>query len=251
MIGPNAQTLLKLGAMRASEFLDNNQYYRLIVPMILHAGVVHFAMNMLALWIIGTAVEKEHGSVVTGVLFVVSALGGTILAGIFLPKHIIVGASGGIFGLIGACLADIIMNWWLLFNRRVNKNDLATRARNIRVVTFLVLDILLMCSLGFVPLIDNFAHMGGLLYGIFASQFLLKKLPSDFFGFETRCIYKINQVFMQVLGLVMTMGGILVSIIILVKSDGKNPPCDRCQYVSCIPFPWWKDIDERWWNCQT
>jgi len=60
---------------------------------------------MFALWFVGKAIEQIHGFFPAVVQFVVSAVGGTILSAIFLPEYITVGASGGIFGLIGGCIA--------------------------------------------------------------------------------------------------------------------------------------------------
>jgi hypothetical protein len=71
--------------------------------------------NMLALWYVGAAIEMTHGWVAAAIIFTISAVGGAILSAIFLPEeYITVGASGGIFGFIGTCLADIIMNPKLL-----------------------------------------------------------------------------------------------------------------------------------------
>ena len=69
-----------------------------------------------------------HGSRSSILLFVVPTIGGTILSAIFFLNYISVGVRGGIFGLIGACLADILLNWGLLFNDFVNVNSPPTRS---------------------------------------------------------------------------------------------------------------------------
>ena len=101
MIGPSAQTLIRMGAKDTYLIVNNNQTWRLFTSAWLHAGLVHFVINMLALWFIGKAIEQSHGFVVTAFLFIVPAFGGTILSALFLRQYISVGASGGIFGLIG------------------------------------------------------------------------------------------------------------------------------------------------------
>ncbi len=75
--------------------------------MVLHAGIIHYCLNMLALWFVGSAVEQCHGTLASAILFIIPAVGGLILSALLLPQYISVGASGGIFGLVGACLADI------------------------------------------------------------------------------------------------------------------------------------------------
>jgi hypothetical protein len=88
------------------------------------------------LWFIGRAVEQCHGTAAAVILFVIPAVGGTILSAIFLSEYITVGASGGIFGLIGACIADICMNWSLLFSKHVNASDEGVRFRHMKVSFF-------------------------------------------------------------------------------------------------------------------
>lgn len=88
---------------------------------------------MMALLFIGKAVEQCHGFTAAAIIFIIPAVGGTIMSAIFLPEYISVGASGGIFGLIGACIADICINWSLLFSKHVNSNDEGTRFRHMKV----------------------------------------------------------------------------------------------------------------------
>eukprot|EP00979_Chaetoceros_neogracilis_P010139 scaffold2392_cov287-Chaetoceros_neogracile.AAC.2 len=131
MLGPSHETLVMLGAKESTLIVQEREVWRIFSANVLHAGLIHFFLNMLALWFIGKAIEECHGSFRTMLLFVVPGIGGTILSAIFLPNMISVGASGGIFGLIGACLADIFMNWGLLFNKVVNgENDHGTMVGN-------------------------------------------------------------------------------------------------------------------------
>ncbi len=101
MFGPSAETLVLMGAKDSLLIVQYGEVWRMLSAMVLHAGFVHFALNMLALWFVGSAIERSHGFAASMLLFVVPAIGGTILSAIFLPDMISVGASGGIFGLIG------------------------------------------------------------------------------------------------------------------------------------------------------
>ena len=139
MIGPSAQTLIRMGAKQTSLIVEQGEWYRLFSPMVLHAGLIHYFLNMTALWFIGRAVEQCHGFAAAVILFIIPAVGGTILSAIFLSEYISVGASGGIFGLIGACIADICMNWSLLFSRHVNASDEGVRFRHMKVRFLLLL----------------------------------------------------------------------------------------------------------------
>ena len=156
MIGPSAQTLIRMGAKDSYLIVHENEAWRLVSSIGLHAGVVHYFINMLALYFVGTAIERTHGIIAATILFIIPAIGGTILSAIFLPEFITVGASGGIFGLIGACLSDIIMNWKLLFSNFVTENG--KKHNHVMVVIFLSLDIALNSIIGLTPYVDNFTR---------------------------------------------------------------------------------------------
>jgi membrane associated rhomboid family serine protease len=156
MIGPSAETLIKMGAKDSNLIVNEHQVWRLFSASVLHAGLVHYFVNMLALWFVGGAIETSHGWIASKVIFLSSSVGGTVLSAIFLPGFVTVGASGGIFGFIGACLADIIMNWKLLFSDFVTENS--KRQSHIMVVFILILDIVLNCIIGLTPYVDNFTR---------------------------------------------------------------------------------------------
>jgi membrane associated rhomboid family serine protease len=79
------------------------QYERLLTAAFLHAGVVHIVFNMMALYIVGPSLETALGRVRFGVLYLLAALGGSVLSYLFSnPRIEGVGASGAIFGLFGA-----------------------------------------------------------------------------------------------------------------------------------------------------
>lgn len=156
MIGPSAATLIHMGAKDTNLIVNENDWWRLFSSALLHAGLVHYFINMLALWFVGAAIEMSHGWVAAAIIFTLSALGGTILSSLFLPEYITVGASGGIFGYIGACLADILLNWKLLFCDFVTENG--TKHRHVMVVVALLFDIALNSIIGLTPFVDNFTR---------------------------------------------------------------------------------------------
>jgi len=249
MIGPSAETLIKMGAKQTTLIVDGGQWYRLFSPMVLHAGLIHYLLNMLALWFIGSAVEQAHGYLAAAIIFVISAVGGNILSAIFLPEYISVGASGGIFGLIGACLADITINWKLLFSKEVNKSDAGTRLRNFKVLLWLIFDILINCLIGLTPFVDNFTHLGGMVYGFLCGLSAIERLPQDFFGKAHDSCSRIRNYAVRFFGLILSVVLIMISTALLVESDGGTSPCSNCRYVSCVPFPFWAPEDSKWWYC--
>jgi rhomboid protease GluP len=159
--GTSARVLFDLGAMQVRAIVVQDQYWRLVTAMFLHAGLIHLAFNMYALYLFGSAVENAFGSArflatyfVTGILANVTsfALSGDNVFGVS------VGASGAVFGLLGA---------WVAYNYRRRGSVLASQ--NLQTAMFLIgLNLLLGFS---IPGIDNSAHIGGLVSGVAAGAF--------------------------------------------------------------------------------
>ena len=84
--------------------LDQGEWYRLITAAFLHASLFHLAMNMLILWIVGAPVEQAIGRGRFLAIYFVSGLAGSAGALLLSPNAITVGASGAIFGILGAAL---------------------------------------------------------------------------------------------------------------------------------------------------
>eukprot|EP00574_Skeletonema_japonicum_P009915 CAMPEP_0201718010 /NCGR_PEP_ID=MMETSP0593-20130828/3609_1 /ASSEMBLY_ACC=CAM_ASM_000672 /TAXON_ID=267983 /ORGANISM="Skeletonema japonicum, Strain CCMP2506" /LENGTH=560 /DNA_ID=CAMNT_0048208189 /DNA_START=251 /DNA_END=1930 /DNA_ORIENTATION=+ len=249
MIGPSANTLIKLGAKQTALIVNQGEWYRLFSPMFLHAGVIHYFLNMVALWLIGRAVEQCHGFMAAVILFIIPAVGGTILSALFLPEYISVGASGGIFGLIGACIADICMNWSLLFSKHAFDSGDGTRIRHVKVLLWLVFDIVINCLVGLTPFVDNFTHLGGMVYGFLCGLSTIERLSTDFFGIaKSKCEIVRNGI-VRFAGLLLSVVLIMITTAVLVDSSGTGSPCINCRYISCVPFPPWANEDNKWWYC--
>lgn len=124
------------------------EYYRLLTAAFLHGGVIHIAFNMYALLVFGPLIEGAFGRLRFVALYLGSALAGSAASYMFsAPNAPSVGASGAIFGLLGAAL---------VVTRRM-RHDAS-------VITFIIVANL---AIGFlVPVIDWRAHLGGLVGGV-------------------------------------------------------------------------------------
>ncbi|HEY2887233.1 MAG TPA: rhomboid family intramembrane serine protease [Candidatus Limnocylindrales bacterium] len=131
------------------------QLYRLLTVTLLHADYLHLGFNMYALYLIGPIVESTWGSKLFAAFYVLTALAASTASVIFTAGPA-VGASGAIFGLIGVLYAGT----------RAHHPVLDKRAR--AVVPQLGFFILLNLGFGFASggTIDNAAHIGGLLAGL-------------------------------------------------------------------------------------
>ena len=84
--------------------LADGEWWRLITSAFLHGGLVHLGLNMLVLWFVGAPVEQAIGRGRFLALYLVSGLAGSAGALLLSPNGVTVGASGAIFGILGAAL---------------------------------------------------------------------------------------------------------------------------------------------------
>jgi membrane associated rhomboid family serine protease len=132
----------------------HGELYRLLTVTLLHAGYLHLALNMYALYLIGPVVENIWGTRLFGLFYVLTALAASTASIVFSPGPA-VGASGAIFGLVGVLVAGT----------RVHHPVLDQRARQIvpQLGFLVVINLVLGFSIGG---IDNAAHIGGLISGL-------------------------------------------------------------------------------------
>jgi len=84
--------------------LADGEWWRLITAAFLHANLIHLGLNMLVLWIVGAPVEEAIGRGRFLALYLVSGIAGSAGALLLDPNAVTVGASGAIFGVLGAAL---------------------------------------------------------------------------------------------------------------------------------------------------
>lgn len=145
----SGQTIPSLGGVGEGE------WYRMITSGFLHYGILHIALNMYALWILGRAVENLGGRLRFGIVYAASLVAGSAGALVLSPSSLTAGASGAIFGLMGAIF-------------------LAQRAQGVSFRDSPLLGILLLnlvITFG-LPGISAGGHIGGLLGGAAAGWIL-------------------------------------------------------------------------------
>ncbi|MCU0312849.1 MAG: rhomboid family intramembrane serine protease [Solirubrobacteraceae bacterium] len=87
--------------------VEQGDWWRLVTGGFLHGGFLHIAFNMYLLWILGRELEPVMGSVRFAVVYLTALLGGSFGALLLEPLAVTVGASGAVFGLMGATLVEI------------------------------------------------------------------------------------------------------------------------------------------------
>jgi rhomboid protease GluP len=148
----SGRMLTSLGAKDNAEII-RGAYWRFFTPMFLHGGLLHLGFNCYFLYIVGPQVERSYGSLRFAAIYFLSGFAGSI-ASFALTSSPSIGASGALFGVIGALIP------FLYLNRNVLGD---TQRRIMSVVQVIAINLLI----GFlVPNIDYWGHVGGLLGGL-------------------------------------------------------------------------------------
>lgn len=146
--------------------IRDGQTYRLITGIFLHGGFVHLLFNCYALYVIGSQVENFLGKFKFLVIYLVAGISGALFSMIF-GNYASVGASGAIFGLMGALV-------YFGYHYRVYLGNVIKS----QIIPLIILNL----CLGFMMSgIDNFAHIGGLIGGTLMSIALGVKDKSSWF----------------------------------------------------------------------
>jgi len=146
----DTNVLILLGA-KVNNLITQGQYYRFITCMFLHGGIVHVGVNMYSLYAIGPMVEKVYGKAKYIAIYFISGICASLFSYIF-STDVSIGASGAIFGLLGAVLVFAIKSKGKTGNAFIKS-----------ILSIIFINIFIGATL---PNIDNFAHVGGLLGGM-------------------------------------------------------------------------------------
>ncbi|MBI2965452.1 MAG: rhomboid family intramembrane serine protease [Chloroflexi bacterium] len=163
----NVVVLLRFGAKYGPAIADG-EYWRLLTAVFIHIGVFHLVANTIGLLIFGGMVERAYGMRAFIVIYVFAGVFGNVASYAAGPT-VSAGASGAVFGIVGAFAA------YLLANRQV-LGDLARRSLW-GVAMIVVINIVFGATVGGV---DNWAHLGGLLSGGLLGFFLVPRLAWGF-----------------------------------------------------------------------
>ena len=165
----NALTLIQFGAYSHRLVVYDGEYWRLITHTFLHGGSLHLLLNMGVLFIVGNLLERLYGESRFLVLYLFSAIGGSLATLYFVRDAPSVGASGAIFGLMGALVA-LGLRYKDRLPRRRN------RIFGLGLLPFIACDIFL----GFTfPHINNAAHLGGLAAGFIGGLILTPSIYAN------------------------------------------------------------------------
>ena len=168
-MGYSTEKLLVFGA-NYGPLVKSGEFYRLVLCMFLHAGLIHIGLNMYSLFIVGPRVEDFFGKWKYLIIYFVSGISASLLSVGMNGNIVSVGASGAIFGLFGA----------LVYFGYSYRGYIGTIIRS-QIVPIVLYNLLMGF---FIPGIDMWGHIGGLIGGIITAKTLgtienRKYNPSD------------------------------------------------------------------------
>ncbi|KAF4976513.1 hypothetical protein FZEAL_6831 [Fusarium zealandicum] len=234
---------------------EPNQWYRFVIPIFMHGGLIHIGFNLLLQLTIAKEMEMAIGSVRFLLVYLSAGIFGNIMGGNFAAVgQASTGASGSLFGIIALILLDLLYSWK---DRRSPVKDLL----------FILLDMVIAFVLGLLPLLDNFAHIGGFLMGISLGICVLHspnslrrrmgqelsyaavspgtgETPPPFFknpvGF-----FKGRKPLWWAWWLVRAGFLVMIIVVFIVLLDNfykRRDSCSWCKYLSCLPVNGWCDL---------
>jgi rhomboid protease GluP len=157
--GSNDQRVLIEFGAKVNTLIQDGELWRFLASTFIHIGIIHLAFNLYALWALGPLTEEILGHRRFFLIYILSGLGGSIASFIF-SSALSAGASGAIFGLLGALL------YYSIKRPTLWKTGLGMN---------LVVVILVNFGFGLIqPGIDNFAHLGGFITGTITCILLSK-----------------------------------------------------------------------------
>lgn len=145
--------------------------HRLLLPIILHSGFFHIFWNLLSLYMIGFSIEKAYGYRKYIALIICGGIGGNLFSAVIDPYSLGVGASTSLFAIIGSLIVWYIYNW----------NALGAMRTQYAIFMGIILGLTLLNGLAMGGTgIDNWGHLGGLIFGILIALIFFDRPEADF-----------------------------------------------------------------------
>ena len=164
---PISVVISALGAKDNAAIVLGGEYYRFLTSMFLHASLLHIAFNGYALYSLGAEAERIYGTPRFLLLYLIAGFAGGVASYAFSANRS-VGASGAIFGLIGGLAA-------FYYASREFLGDIARQQLG-SLLTVIMINLFIGFS---TPMIDNYAHIGGLVGGAVVGLLLAPRLDLD------------------------------------------------------------------------
>ncbi|KAG7660715.1 uncharacterized protein J8A68_005832 [[Candida] subhashii] len=261
-------SLNELCGLSGLPIVDNkyipDQWYRIFIPIFLHAGFLHIIFNLLLQVTMGASMERHIGILKYAVIYIASGIAGFLLGANFTPVGIAsTGASGALFGVVAT---NIML---FIFTGKKNTNMYGTKHYTL-FICIMIGEIVISLVLGLLPGLDNFSHIGGFAMGILLAILLLKdpywvyidgiisyrlnpSLWQQFLNNWNPLFAKEDKKNTQFIIWCAARAIALILAIVYFVALAKNffdsdldqsNNCSWCKYINCIPVHDWCDIGQ-------
>lgn len=145
-----------------NEYIAQGEWWRLITSLFIHVDFNHFLSNSICLFILGQSIEKQLGIVPFSIIFLAAGMSGNFFSYLIMPlEYIHAGASGGIFGLLGAQLFILYCDYRF------------SHPKELLLISLTICTLLLFTFFNYSA--NPISHLAGLLIGGIFTPFLIKK----------------------------------------------------------------------------
>jgi membrane associated rhomboid family serine protease len=203
------------------------EWWRLPVSAFLHVGAIHLAVNVVALWVLGRIAEPMFGSLRLLAIYLAAGIGGAVVSHAAMSGGMSAGASGAIFGLLGALLVELVLH---------RRHHVGAWRRGL--VPALAVTTAANLAVGFLfDIIDNGAHLGGLVVGVVAAALLSPRAPWRRAGAALAAI-------VAAAGVAVTAGGAVMAVVTDYDDTLARAPRHRVAeggLVAEVPVAWRAD----------
>ncbi|WCJ44559.1 RHOMBOID-like protein 8 [Euphorbia peplus] len=238
LLGPSASALDKVGALRKSMLVKHKIWHFFVCPW-LHAGLIHLIINLTGVIFLGIYLEQEFGPLRVGVIYLTSALFGTLVTAVFVRDSPVVCSSGAQFGLLGAACSTLLRSWELYTDK-------------VKAVVILFIIFASNFIIGFLPYTGNYSNIGGLISGFLLGIVLLsppqlKKLSEKNPGVYVHGASILKQNFdrpvLRSVALTILAFLIVGFLVLILFGINISKYCRWCGYFDCIPSKSWSCSD--------
>jgi len=188
-----------------------NEWYRFLIPLLLHGGIAHLIFNLTFQIRTGVQMEKDFGTWRIVIIYLASGIFGFAFEATSMPTSPSVGCSGALYGLMACLFIDLIQSWKLII-------------KPWKELIKMLLVIAFSLGIGLLPFIDNYAHFGGFIMGLLTGLIFLPAII-----FSKRDL-KIKRFLMLI--------SIFVSVFLFIwvfrQFYYSSSVCKWCKYLNCV-----------------
>ncbi|KAG4095986.1 rhomboid-domain-containing protein [Neocallimastix lanati (nom. inval.)] len=199
-----------------------NQWYRFIIPIFLHGGILHLLFNLSFQIRTGAQMEKDFGTWRIMIIYMASGIFGFAFGASYSGVSSSVGCSGSLYGLMACLLLDLIQSWRLIIEPWKE------------LIKMLIL-IIFSLGIGLIPYIDNFAHIGGFITGLLTGLIFMPTIIFSKKDLKIKRMLMIASIFITTFNFIWVFRQFYVS----------NSECRWCHYLNCVPIKegWCKNYE--------